>query len=50
MLLARGSTPEWLGLWWVHGVVSLLAAAIILLPRLLARLRYRHNMARLVPA
>jgi lipopolysaccharide export system permease protein len=50
MLLARGSTPEWLGLWWVHGVVILLAAAILLLPPFLARARYRRNMARLAAA
>lgn len=50
MLLARGSTPEWLGLWWVHGVVILLATVILLLPRFLARTRYRRNMARLAAA
>jgi lipopolysaccharide export system permease protein len=48
--LARGVTPEWLGLWWVHAAVVLLAAAILLTPRWLARARYRRNTARLVPA
>ena len=38
--------PQWLGLWWVHAVVVLLAAAILLVPRWLARLRYRRNMRR----
>jgi lipopolysaccharide export system permease protein len=48
--LARGVTPDWLGLWWVHATVGLLAAAIVLAPRWLARVRYRRNTARLVPA
>jgi lipopolysaccharide export system permease protein len=48
--LARGATPGWLGLWWVHAVVGLLAAAILLTPRWLARRRYERNTARLVPA
>jgi lipopolysaccharide export system permease protein len=46
MWIARGTTPEWLGLWWVHAVVGVLAAAILLVPRLLARVRYRRNTAR----
>ena len=44
--LVRGVTPEWLGLWWVHGVVVLFAALLLLMPRWVARLRYRRNMAR----
>jgi lipopolysaccharide export system permease protein len=48
--IARGVTPEWLGLWWVHAAVGLLAAIILLVPRGLARLRYRRNVARAVPA
>jgi lipopolysaccharide export system permease protein len=48
--LARGVMPEWLGLWWVHAVVGLLAAVILLVPRWMARVRYRRNTARLVPA
>lgn len=47
--LARGATPEWLGLWWVHVSVIALSAAILLVPRWLARARYRRNV-RLVPA
>ena len=50
MMLARGSTPEWLGLWWVHAVIGLLAAGILLVPRYLARARYRRNVAKLVAA
>jgi len=46
MWIARGTTPEWLGLWWVHGCVALLALVILATPRVLARTRYRHNMAR----
>lgn len=49
--LARGVVPEWLGLWWVHATVALLACAILLVPAWLARARYRRNMsARAVPA
>jgi lipopolysaccharide export system permease protein len=50
MMLARGSTPEWLGLWWVHISVGLLAAGILLVPRFIARARYRRNTSRLVAA
>jgi lipopolysaccharide export system permease protein len=48
--LARGVTPEWLGLWWVHASVVVLSAAILLVPRFLSRVRYRRNSARLVTA
>ena len=41
--LARGVIPQWLGLWWVHATVVLLAAAILLIPRWRARARYRRN-------
>jgi lipopolysaccharide export system permease protein len=44
--LVRGVTPEWLGLWWVHGAVVLFAATLLLVPRWLARARHRRNMAR----
>jgi lipopolysaccharide export system permease protein len=43
--IEKGVMPEWLGLWWVHAVVAALAAVILFLPRGLARLRYRRNMA-----
>jgi len=51
--LARGQIPQWLGLWWVHAAVVLLALAILLVPRWTARARYRRNMRNLrgaVPA
>ncbi len=49
--IEKGVMPEWLGLWWVHAVVVSLALVILFLPRLLARARYRRNMARrLMPA
>jgi lipopolysaccharide export system permease protein len=48
--LVRGVTPEWLGLWWVHGAVALFAGLLLLVPRWLARLRYRRNVARAAPA
>ncbi len=39
--LARGTIPLYLGLWWVHVVMALLALAIIRLPRATQRLRHR---------
>jgi lipopolysaccharide export system permease protein len=48
--LVRGVTPEWLGLWWVHGAVALFSGLLLLVPRWLARLRYRRNVARAAPA
>jgi lipopolysaccharide export system permease protein len=48
--LERGVLPQWLGLWWIHGAVALLAAAILLLPPWRARLRHRRNMQRLQAA
>lgn len=44
--IAKGVTPTWLGLWWVHGVIAALAVAILFTPKWLARARYRRNMAR----
>jgi lipopolysaccharide export system permease protein len=50
--IVRGTMPAWLGLWWVHVVVGALAVVILQVPRLLARARYRRNMAAMtaVPA
>ena len=48
--MARGALPGWIGLWWVHLSVVLLAAVILLLPNYLARRRYRRNNARLAVA
>ena len=45
--MARGAVPSWLGLWWVHVIVVLLASVILLLPGFLARRRYQRNNARL---
>jgi lipopolysaccharide export system permease protein len=39
--IARGTMPEWLGLWWVHIVVAGLALLIVMGPRWIARARYR---------
>jgi lipopolysaccharide export system permease protein len=47
--LERGAIPEWLGLWWAHASVVLLAAAILLIPKYRARWRYRRTMARRGP-
>lgn len=48
--IARGKTPEWLGLWWVHFVVIGLALLVIYGPGLIARLRYRGVVPQAVPA
>jgi lipopolysaccharide export system permease protein len=47
--LARGRVPEFLGLWWVHAVVVVLALGFILAPGAIIRLRYREP-AEAVPA
>ncbi len=39
--IARGTVPDWLGLWWVHVVVALLAAVFIAGPGWIARARYK---------
>ena len=39
--ITRGTLPEAVGLWWTHVVVTLLALAVILWPRIATRLRYR---------
>jgi lipopolysaccharide export system permease protein len=43
--IARGTVPPWLGLWWTHVVVVLLALLVIAAPGLLNRLRYRVRSA-----
>jgi len=39
--IARGTIPEFLGLWWTHAAVVLLALMVIVGPGLGNRLRYR---------
>jgi len=39
--LARGTVPDFLGLWWTHVAIALLAFAFISGPRILANLRLR---------
>jgi lipopolysaccharide export system permease protein len=39
--IARGTVPEWLGLWWVHILVVLLGIVVISGPKWVARARYR---------
>jgi lipopolysaccharide export system permease protein len=39
--LARGTTSEFLGLWWTHAAIAALAFAFISGPRILANLRLR---------
>jgi lipopolysaccharide export system permease protein len=46
--IARGTMPEWLGLWWVHLLVAGLALLIVSGPGWIARARYRPYVA--VPA
>jgi lipopolysaccharide export system permease protein len=43
--LARGTVPEFVGLWWVHVAVALLAFLVIMGPRGVTRLRYRASAA-----
>jgi len=43
--IARGVIPAWLGLWWVHAIVILLATFILVVPKLRARARYRRTPA-----
>ncbi|MBK7249512.1 MAG: LPS export ABC transporter permease LptF [Gammaproteobacteria bacterium] len=44
--LARGVLPEWLGLWWVHAAVLLLATLVVPGPGWFARWRRRWLEAR----
>ena len=46
--IARGTMPEWLGLWWVHLFIGALALMIVSGPKWIARARYRPYTA--VPA
>jgi lipopolysaccharide export system permease protein len=39
--IARGTMPEFLGLWWTHAVVVLLAFIVIVGPGVAQRLRYK---------
>jgi lipopolysaccharide export system permease protein len=41
VMIARGTLPQFLGLWWTHAVVVALALLVILGPTLTNRLRYR---------
>jgi lipopolysaccharide export system permease protein len=43
-LIVRGAMPASIGLWWVHAVMILFGAVLLMAPRWLARLRYRRNM------
>jgi lipopolysaccharide export system permease protein len=43
--ISHGKAPEWLGLWWTHVVVVLLALLVIAWPGLRNRLRYRARHA-----
>jgi len=40
--IGRGTLPEYLGLWWVHAAVLLLALLAVAGPRLAQRLRYHR--------
>ena len=43
--LARGTAPQWLGLWWTHVAVVLLALLVIAGPGIVGRVRYRMRGA-----
>ena len=45
VMIARGTLPTVLGLWWTHAVVVALALLIIFAPQLTQRLRYRVRAA-----
>ncbi|MGQ0836191.1 MAG: LPS export ABC transporter permease LptF [Gammaproteobacteria bacterium] len=40
--LARGVVPEWVGLWWTHAAIVLVALGVILAPQWAARARHRE--------
>ncbi|MEP7245461.1 MAG: LPS export ABC transporter permease LptF [Gammaproteobacteria bacterium] len=48
--IARGTLPEYVGLWWVHIVVLVLAFGFISGPQIIARIRYRPPAGHPVPA
>jgi lipopolysaccharide export system permease protein len=43
--LARGLMPDWLGLWWTHAAIALLALGVIIVPHWTARARHREAAA-----
>ncbi len=43
--IARGTVPQWLGLWWTHVAVVLLALLVITVPGIASRVRYRMRHA-----
>jgi lipopolysaccharide export system permease protein len=43
--IARGTVPQWLGLWWTHVAVVLLALLVITGPGIVNRVRYRMRGA-----
>ena len=43
--IARGTVPQWLGLWWTHVAVVLLALLVITGPGIASRVRYRMRHA-----
>jgi lipopolysaccharide export system permease protein len=46
--ITRRDTPAWLGLWWVHGLVIVLAAVFLWMPDAITRVRYRRRQAKLM--
>jgi lipopolysaccharide export system permease protein len=42
-MLERGETPRPLGLWWAHAAALLLAAGVLLLPRVVNALARRGS-------
>jgi len=42
--IARGTVPQWLGLWWVHAAVLVLALFVMYGPAVANRLRYRARL------
>jgi lipopolysaccharide export system permease protein len=49
-LLEQGRVPSWIGLWWVHAVIVVLALAMLWLPKWIHRVRYARLGAAAQPA
>lgn len=49
-LLEQGRMPAWIGLWWVHVVVIVLAVLLLWAPKVLHRLRLAMRRAQPAPA
>ncbi|RYG86485.1 LptF/LptG family permease, partial [bacterium] len=44
-LFEQGRVPEWVGLWWVHGLIVVLSLAMVWVPKVVHRMRVRMRGA-----